>query len=68
MSLAHRHPSASHLVMRGASLTASQERVSGVAAGEAAVMLRSGLHEALTEQLGTPAPPVHVHVVDVHPN
>jgi hypothetical protein len=40
----------------------------GVAAGEAAVMLRSGLHEALTEQLGTPAPPVHVHVVDVHPN
>lgn len=40
----------------------------GVAAGEAAGALRSGLHEALTEQLGTPAPSVHVHIVDVHPN
>jgi hypothetical protein len=40
----------------------------GVAADETAMVLCSRLREALTDQLGIPAPPVHVHIVDVHPN
>jgi uncharacterized alkaline shock family protein YloU len=40
----------------------------GVAADEAAALLRTRIREGLTDQLGAPAPPVHVHIVDVHPN
>ncbi|SFQ60222.1 hypothetical protein SAMN05421810_110150 [Amycolatopsis arida] len=39
----------------------------GVAAGEAAERLRVRLHEALAAQLGGAAPPVNVHIADVHP-
>jgi hypothetical protein len=40
----------------------------GVAAREAATLLRARLRDGLTDQLGAAAPPVHVHIVDVHPN
>ncbi|QWF76846.1 hypothetical protein [Amycolatopsis sp. CA-230715] len=40
----------------------------GVAAGEASAVLRARLHAALTDQLGGTAPPVTVHIVDVHPD
>jgi hypothetical protein len=40
----------------------------GVAAGEAAALLRTRLHEGLTDQFGAATPPVHVHIVDVHPD
>ncbi|MCU1682428.1 MAG: hypothetical protein JWQ81_3167 [Amycolatopsis sp.] len=39
----------------------------GVVADKAAALLSTRLRAALTKQLGEPAPPVHVHVVDVHP-
>jgi hypothetical protein len=40
----------------------------GVAADEAAALLRTRLRAGIGDQLGAPAPPVHVHIVDVHPN
>jgi hypothetical protein len=40
----------------------------GVAADEAAALLRTRLRDGLGDLLGAPAPPVHVHIVDVHPN
>ncbi|OZM71072.1 hypothetical protein CFN78_21600 [Amycolatopsis antarctica] len=39
----------------------------GVHADDAGAALRSRLAAALADQLGTTAPPVSVHVVDVHP-
>jgi hypothetical protein len=40
----------------------------GVAAEEAAALLGTRLRDGLDALLGAPAPPVHVHIVDVHPN
>lgn len=40
----------------------------GVAADEAAELLRHRVTEELLRQLGSPPPPVNVHVVDVHPD
>lgn len=40
----------------------------GVAADEAAELLRDRVTEELERQLGSPPPTVNVHVVDVHPD
>jgi hypothetical protein len=40
----------------------------GIAADEAAERLRARLREALGAQIGAAAPPVNVHIVDVHRN
>lgn len=40
----------------------------GVAADEAAELLRRRVTEELQRQLGSPPPTVNVHVVDVHPD